>query len=115
MRSIRPALQQGSDLEHRVRSPQFWLGLVGVVVVIWKRLWLAIPVIVWGVVEAIMLFEQQPLLEHHIVLSRRRSRCLPGFVCRCCGSELRTRIHLSAQQARIRPLLLRTGRDTGGG
>lgn len=81
--------------------PQLWLGLLGVVIVLWKRIWLAIPVVLWLVVEVGLLFEQEPLLSHHIVLISIPLALLAGLSLPVLGSELRSLIHPSAQQVRL--------------
>jgi hypothetical protein len=81
--------------------PVFWTGLLSVVVAIWKRIWLAIPVILWLLVEAITLFKQQPLLTHHLVLLSAPLALLSGLALPALGREILRAIPLSAQQERL--------------
>jgi 4-amino-4-deoxy-L-arabinose transferase-like glycosyltransferase len=83
--------------------PVFWTGLLAVVIVLWKRLWLAVPVVLWLLVEAIMLFEQQPLLGHHLVLLSAPLALLSGLAAPVLGGELLRATHLTTRQ--VRPLL----------
>ncbi len=81
--------------------PAFWLGLLSIAIAVWKRLWLAVPVVLWVVVEAIMLLEQQPLLLHHLVLLSAPLALLCGLALPVALRDELPRIaHLSTQQAR---------------
>lgn len=39
-----------------------------IVVVVWRRMWVSAPLILWALVDFITLVRQQPLLGHHVVL-----------------------------------------------
>ena len=45
-----------------------YLPILAVAVIIWRRLWLAAPLILWALADFVTLVRQQPLLDHHIVL-----------------------------------------------
>ena len=45
-----------------------YLPVLGALVIIWRRLWLAAPLILWALADVVTLVRQQPLLDHHIVL-----------------------------------------------
>ncbi|HEV8194495.1 MAG TPA: glycosyltransferase family 39 protein, partial [Ktedonobacterales bacterium] len=83
------------------RFPVFWAGLLSVIIALWRRLWLAVPVILWLLIEAIMLFEQQPLLFHHFVLLSAPLALLSGLALPVLGREILRALPISAQQSRL--------------
>ena len=45
-----------------------YLPILATLVIIWRRMWLAAPLILWALADFVTLVRQQPLLDHHIVL-----------------------------------------------
>jgi len=45
-----------------------FLAVPAIVVVVWRRMWVSAPLILWALADFLTLLRQQPLLEHHIVL-----------------------------------------------
>lgn len=45
-----------------------FLAVPAIVVVVWRRMWVSAPLILWALADFITLLRQQPLLGHHIVL-----------------------------------------------
>ncbi len=45
-----------------------FIAVPAIIVVVWRRMWVSAPLILWALVAFITLLRQQPLLEHHIVL-----------------------------------------------
>ncbi|HEX5545974.1 MAG TPA: glycosyltransferase family 39 protein [Ktedonobacterales bacterium] len=45
-----------------------FLAVPAIVVVVWRRMWVSAPLILWALADFITLVRQQPLLDHHIVL-----------------------------------------------
>jgi dolichyl-phosphate-mannose-protein mannosyltransferase len=49
-------------------APVIYTALLATVVIVWRRMWVAAPLIVWALADIVTLVRQQPLLEHHVVL-----------------------------------------------
>lgn len=49
-------------------TPLIYIAVAAVVVVVWRRMWVSAPLILWALADFIMLIRQQPLLDHHVVL-----------------------------------------------
>ena len=45
-----------------------YLPIFAALVIVWRRLWFAAPLILWALADFVTLVRQQPLLDHHIVL-----------------------------------------------
>src|SRR6185437_2299379 len=45
-----------------------FLAVPAIVVLVWRRMWVSAPLILWALADFLTLLRQQPLLEHHIVL-----------------------------------------------
>lgn len=45
-----------------------FVTIPAIVVIIWRRMWVSAPLILWALADFITLLRQQPLLGHHIVL-----------------------------------------------
>lgn len=45
-----------------------FLAVPAIVVVVWRRMWVGAPLVLWALADFVMLLRQQPLLGHHIVL-----------------------------------------------
>ncbi|HEY1389484.1 MAG TPA: glycosyltransferase family 39 protein [Ktedonobacterales bacterium] len=45
-----------------------FLAVPAIVVVVWRRMWVSAPLILWALADFVTLLRQQPLLGHHIVL-----------------------------------------------
>lgn len=45
-----------------------YLPVVTILVIVWRRMWIAAPLILWSLADFVTLARQQPLLDHHFVL-----------------------------------------------
>lgn len=51
-----------------VASPLLYTVTLAVVVLVWRKLWVGVPILLWALAALVLLVRQQPLFAHHIVL-----------------------------------------------
>ncbi|HEU5348848.1 MAG TPA: glycosyltransferase family 39 protein [Ktedonobacterales bacterium] len=56
-----------------------YLPIIALVIIIWQRKWMGMPLIAWALAAFITLVRQQPLLDHHVVLISPALALISGY------------------------------------
>ena len=56
-----------------------YLPILATLVILWRRRWLAAPLILWALADFVTLLRQQPLFDHHIVLISPALTLIAGY------------------------------------
>lgn len=51
-----------------VAAPLIYAGALATVVMVWRRMWVSLPLLLWTLASFVVLVRQQPLFAHHVVL-----------------------------------------------
>lgn len=77
-------------------APVIYTALLSAVVIVWRRMWVAAPLIVWTLADVVTLVRQQPLLQHHVVLLSPALVLIAG-----CGAYAAWQTFTAAQGKRL--------------
>ncbi|HLZ22264.1 MAG TPA: glycosyltransferase family 39 protein [Ktedonobacterales bacterium] len=97
------------------------VALVGVALSVWRRAWVAAPVLLWLLASVVVLLRQQPLLDHHLALLAPALALLAGFVLPLAKGPLNQPIayrrplrpYKAANRERLPQRIARAGRELG--
>lgn len=81
-------------------APVIYTALLATVVIVWRRMWVAAPLIAWALADVVTLMRQQPLLEHHVVLLSPALVLIAG-----CGAYAAWQVFTAAQVQRLAPAI----------
>lgn len=59
--------------------PLLYISVLALGVIIWRRAWMALPLLVWALADFVVLARQQPLLDHHVVLLSPALALIAGY------------------------------------
>ena len=59
--------------------PLLYLSMLALGVIVWRRAWMALPLLCWALAGFIVLARQQPLLDHHVVLLSPALALIAGY------------------------------------
>jgi 4-amino-4-deoxy-L-arabinose transferase-like glycosyltransferase len=65
-------------------TPVIYAAALGAVVIVWRRMWVSLPLLLWALAAFITLARQQPLLAHHVVLLSPTLALIAG--CGACAA-----------------------------
>jgi 4-amino-4-deoxy-L-arabinose transferase-like glycosyltransferase len=65
-------------------QPLIYAALLATVALVWRRMWVSLPIVLWALADLFTLLRQQPLLAHHAVLISPALALIAG--CGACAT-----------------------------